>query len=261
MDAMEIYNKLSHPPENMLRNIDGGKLKGKTDINPQWRYKAMNETFGLVGIGWKYEVMRLWTEAGADGEVLSFAQVAVYVKTGDTWSNPIIGIGGSKLVQFEKGQLVSNDEGFKMAITDAFSTSLKMIGVAAAVYEGKWDGSKYNDLPETAQKTQAGQAPQQNRTPPQKRQPNAAPAQKQQVQAAPQGFTPKGGEATPDERKQLDEMFRYKHPNGQPVFTRDDIKAFSAMRKDKTASELIAIVYNEMVERCKNDEPLQEDLY
>ena len=256
MDAMEIYNKLSHPPENMLRKITGGKIAGKTDINPQWRYKAMSETFGLVGIGWKYEVMRLWTEAGADGEVLSFAQVAVYVKTGDTWSNPIIGVGGSKLVQFEKGQLVSNDEGFKMAITDAFSTSLKMLGVAAAIYEGRWDGTKYTDSPEPSNtKSQAGQG-QQNRTQAQ-RQPTAP----QKPQAAPQGFTPKGGEATPDERKQLDEMFRYKHPNGQPVFTRSDIQAFSAMRKDKTASELIAIVYDEMVERCKNDEPLQEDLY
>lgn len=248
MDAMEIYNKLSHPPENMLRKITGGKIAGKTDINPQWRYKAMSETFGLVGIGWKYEVMRLWTEAGADGEVLSFAQVAVYIKTGDAWSDPIIGIGGSKLVQFEKGQLVSNDEGFKMAITDAFSTSLKMIGVAAAIYEGKWDGTKYTDSPEPS-----------NSKPQAQRQPNTP--QKQQVQAAPQEFTPKGGEATPDERKQLDEMFRYKHPNGQLVFTRSDIQAFSAMRKDKTASELIAIVYDEVVERCKNDEPPREDLY
>lgn len=248
MDAMEIYNKLSHPPENMLRNIDGGKLRGKTDINPQWRYKAMNETFGLVGIGWKYEVMRLWTEAGADGEVLSFAQVAVYVKTGDTWSEPIIGVGGSKLVQFEKGQLVSNDEGFKMAITDAFSTSLKMLGVAAAIYEGRWDGARYTDSPESS-----------NSKPQAQRQPNTP--QKQQAQASPQGFTPKGGEATPDERKQFDEMFRYKHPNGQPVFTRSDIQAFSAMRKDKTAKELIAIVYDEMVKRCENDEPPREDLY
>ena len=96
---------------------------------------------------------------------------------------------------------------------------------------------------------------------PQKQTPKPSAPQKQQAQAAPQGFTQKGGKATPDERKQLDEMFHYKHPNGQPVFTRDDIQAFSAMRKDKTAKELIAIVYDEMVKRCKNDEPLQEDLY
>ena len=248
MDAMEIYNKLSHPPENMLRKITGGKIAGKTDINPQWRYKAMSETFGLVGIGWKYEIMRLWTETGAGGEVLGFAQVAVYVKTGDTWSDPIIGVGGSKLVQLEKGQLVSNDEGFKMAITDAFSTSLKMLGVAAAIYEGKWDGTRYTDSPEPS-----------NSEPQAQRQPNTP--QKQQAQAAPQEFTPKGGEATPDERKQLDEMFRYKHPNGQPVFTRSDIQAFSTMRKDKTAKELITIVYDEMVKRCENDEPPREDLY
>lgn len=246
MDAMEIYNKLSHPPENMLRKITGGKLSGKTDINPQWRYRAMTETFGMVGTGWKYEIMRLWTETGAGGEVLGFAQVAVYVKTGDTWSDPIIGVGGSKLVQLEKGQLVSNDEGFKMAITDAFSTSLKMLGVAAAIYEGRWDGTRYTDSPEPS-----------NSEPQAQRQPNTP----QKQQAAPQEFTPKGGEATPDERKQLDEMFRYKHQNGQPVFTRSDIQAFSTMRKDKTAKELIAIVYDEMVKRCENDEPPREDLY
>ena len=96
---------------------------------------------------------------------------------------------------------------------------------------------------------------------PQKQTPKPNTPQKQQAQATPQGSTPKGGEATPDERKQLDEMFRYKHPNGQPVFTRSDIQAFSAMRKDKTAKELIAIVYDEMVKRCENDEPPREDLY
>ena len=34
-----------------------------------------------------------------------------------------------------------------MAVTDAFSTSLKMIGVAADIYAGRWDGSKYKDEP------------------------------------------------------------------------------------------------------------------
>ncbi|WP_052185523.1 hypothetical protein [Treponema sp. OMZ 838] len=228
MDAMEIYNKLSRPPANMLRKITGGKLSGKTDINPQWRYKAMSETFGLVGIGWKYEIMRLWTEAGAGGEVLGFAQVAVYVKTGDTWGDPIIGVGGSKLVQLEKGQLVSNDEGFKMAITDAFSTSLKMLGVAAAIYEGRWDGTRYTDSPEPS--NSKSQAQRQSNTP-------------QKQQAAPQGFTLKGGEATAAEREQLDELFHSKHADGTPVFTLQDIKDFSAMRDRYTAKELIDILY------------------
>ena len=34
----------------------------------------------------------------------------------------------------------------------------------------------------------------------------------------------------------------------------DDIRAFSDMRKDRTAKELIEIVYNEAIKRCANDE-------
>lgn len=146
--AIEIYKSLSQPPKEVLRQITGGKLNGKTNINPQWRYEVMTEKFGLVGIGWKYEIQKLWVEQGAGSEKLAFAQVAVFIKESDKWSEPIVGIGGSKLVQIEKGQAVSNDEGYKMAITDAFSTALKMIGVAADIYKSVWDGDKYKDEPE-----------------------------------------------------------------------------------------------------------------
>lgn len=144
MKGIEIYKSLSRPPKEALREIQGGKLKGMTDINPQWRYEAMTERFGLVGIGWKYEISQLWTEDGSNGEKLAFAKVAVYVKQDGEWSDAIIGIGGSRLVSQEKGVLVSNDEGYKMAVTDAFSTALKMLGVAADIYAGRWDGSKYS---------------------------------------------------------------------------------------------------------------------
>lgn len=147
-NAIKIYESLARPPKEALKTITGGKLNGKTDINPQWRYKAMTEKFGLVGIGWKYEIQKLWTEQGAGSEKLAFAQVAVFVKDGNSWSEPIVGIGGSKLIATEKGAAASNDEGYKMAVTDAFSTALKMLGVAADIYAGLWDGSKYKDQPQ-----------------------------------------------------------------------------------------------------------------
>ena len=212
MDGIEIYESLARPPKNALREIQAGKLKGKTDINPQWRYKAMTEQFGLVGCGWKYEVQKLWFEQGAGAEKLAFAQVAVYVKDGDTWSEPIVGIGGSKLVQLEKGAAVSNDEGYKMAVTDAFSTALKMLGVAADIYAGAWDGSKYNE-------------------------PTPAPAP--QKPAAKFDFTPKGGETTPAEKKELGEIFKATFPDGSPVFSKEAMKFFSDLRKDFTAREVI----------------------
>lgn len=162
----EIYDMLRRPPRWALREIKDGDLKGKTDINPQWRYEAMTQVFGLVGIGWKYEIQKLWTEHGGKDEVLAFAQVAVYVRDPETkeWSDAIIGIGGSKLVNnFNKAGIKNNDEGYKMAVTDAFSTALKMLGVAADVYAGKWDGSKYRDtvgaVPEKAPSQQVAPAP------------------------------------------------------------------------------------------------------
>ena len=212
MNGIEIYESLARPPKDALREIQAGKLKGKTDINPQWRYKAMTEKFGLVGLGWKYEVQKLWFEQGAGAEKLAFAQVAVFVKDGDTWSEPIVGIGGSKLVQLEKGAAVSNDEGYKMAVTDAFSTALKMLGVAADIYAGAWDGSKYKE-------TQSAPAP--------------------QKPAAKFDFIPKGGETTPAEKKELGEIFKATFPDGSPVFSKEAMKFFSDLRKDFTAREVI----------------------
>ena len=166
---MDIYDSLRQPPRWALREIKDGDLKGKTDINPQWRYEAMTRVFGLVGLGWKYEIQKLWTEHGGKDEVLAFAQVAVYVRNPETkeWSDAIVGIGGSKLVNnFNKAGIKNNDEGYKMAVTDAFSTALKMLGVGADIYAGKWDGSKYRDTapavaetPKTAAPAPAQKAP------------------------------------------------------------------------------------------------------
>ena len=237
--SIDIYESLARPPKDALREIQAGKLKGKTDINPQWRYKAMTEKFGLVGIGWKYEVQKLWTEAGAGNEKLAFAQVAVFVKDGDAWSEPIVGIGGSKLVQFEKGAAVSNDEGYKMAVTDAFSTALKMLGVAADIYAGRWDGTKYNDEPAT---------------PPQQQ---SAPQQPPKKQPAKFDFEPKGGETTPAEKKEIGGLLASKYTNGAPVFSKDEAKKYSAMRKDYTAREVIDAIKKELQARLNPTQAMQ----
>lgn len=151
MDNLEIYDKVSEPPKSALKTIGGGKLKGMTDINPQWRYKVMTSVFGPVGFGWKYTIDKTWLEPAANGEIVAFAQTSVFVKLNGEWSDAIVGVGGSKFVAKERDGIASNDEAYKMAVTDSFSTALKMIGVAAGIYEGRWDGSKYSqscDTPE-----------------------------------------------------------------------------------------------------------------
>jgi len=142
---MENYNKLRRPPPSALRKIKGGRLSGKSDISPQWRYEIMTEVFGACGTGWKFKIDRLWTDPGSNGVVFAFAQISLQVKENGEWSEPIPGIGGHQLVVKESAGLHNNDEAFKMATTDALGTAMKMLGVAADIYAGLWDGSKYND--------------------------------------------------------------------------------------------------------------------
>jgi len=147
-DNMKVWNAVKQPPPSALRTIQAGRIKGMTDVNPQWRYQVMTEQFGMCGVGWKYEVLRVWNESLADGQVLAFAEILLKVKHGDEWVD-IPGIGGSMLVSKETAGLHASDEGYKMAITDALSVAMKMLGIAADVYAGRWDGTKYKDTVET----------------------------------------------------------------------------------------------------------------
>jgi hypothetical protein len=143
MEKMKLWSAVCQPPKSALKEISAGRLRGKTDINPQWRYKAMTEQFGPCGIGWKYEISRLWTEPGPQEQVFAFAEIKLFLRDADAWSEPIPGIGGSMLVEMESKGLHASDEGYKMAVTDALSVAMKMIGVAGDIYAGLWNGSKY----------------------------------------------------------------------------------------------------------------------
>lgn len=143
MNNLEIWDKLKNPPVSALKSIQAGRLKGKSDITPQWRYQAMTEVFGVCGVGWKFAIKRLWTEPATEGQVFAFAEVEVAIKMGEVWSEPIPSVGGSMLVDMESKGLHCNDEAFKMAVTDALGTALKMLGVAATVYLGLHE-TKYN---------------------------------------------------------------------------------------------------------------------
>jgi len=145
---LEIWNKLKHPPEDQLTTIQGGRLKGMTDIKPQWRYQIMTETFGICGIGWKFEIIRQEIVDGSDGQKIAFVDIMLFIKVEDKWSDPIPSNGGSMLIAKESKGLYTSDEAFKMATTDALSTAMKMIGVAADIYMGEFSGGKYKNKSE-----------------------------------------------------------------------------------------------------------------
>lgn len=145
MSNLEIYNKVRAVPTEAKKPIIGGRLKGKTDINPMWRIKVLTEQFGICGIGWRAEITRQWLEEGANGEKSAFVNISLYIKVDGVWSEPIHGTGGSSFVAKEREGYYNNDECFKMAYTDAISVACKMLGVGADVYWDQ-DKTKYDKL-------------------------------------------------------------------------------------------------------------------
>lgn len=139
MDNLYIYNQVRQVPEGALKPIQAGRLKGKSDINPMWRIKALTEQFGPCGIGWKYTITKQWLEPGANGEISAFVNIDLFYKYNGEWSEAIPGTGGSSFVAKEKSGLYVSDECFKMALTDAISVACKALGFAADVY---WNSDK-----------------------------------------------------------------------------------------------------------------------
>lgn len=142
MSNLDIYNAFRKVPDDAKKPINAGRLKGKTDINPMWRIKALTEQFGACGIGWYYETVKQWTEVCND-EVCAFVNIHLFIKVDGEWSKPIFGTGGNKLIEKESKGLHVSDECFKMATTDAISVACKQLGIGADVYWQE-DGSKYD---------------------------------------------------------------------------------------------------------------------
>jgi hypothetical protein len=143
MNNLEIYNRVRAVPDDAKKPITAGRLKGKTDINPMWRIKALTEAFGPAGFGWYTTIISQDVQQGHGDERIAIVRIHLFVKMGEEWSKPIEGIGGSAFTTKESNGVHTSDECFKMAYTDAISVACKALGVGADVY---WqaDRTKYD---------------------------------------------------------------------------------------------------------------------
>ena len=157
---LRFYVQGCEVPTDALKPIRAGRLKGMSDVNPMWRMKRMTEIFGPIGFGWRYEIVKQWTETYGN-EVKCFCNVNLFVRDPETkeWSEPIPGSGGSAIVSMESKGAYVNDEGYKMALTDALSIAMKPLGIGGNIWYGpKASGhneSKYEADTRDAQANQA----------------------------------------------------------------------------------------------------------
>lgn len=146
-ENLALYNEVRSVPDAARNRINGGRMNGKTSIEPMWRIKVLTEQFGPCGQGWYYIPVKKWVETAGE-ELVVFVDIELYVKFGDEWSKPIHGTGGGKLISKENKGLNVSDECYKMATTDALSVACKQLGIGADVY---WDkdqnGKNYASAP------------------------------------------------------------------------------------------------------------------
>jgi hypothetical protein len=142
-DAMALWNRLKRTDPKATKPFTrAGGFRG-TQIDPTWRLQMMTETFGPVGRGWGYEQLE-WTIV----ERMVFICVRVWYldpETGEKyWTGPQW--GGTEIVRRNRdGTERPDDECFKMSITDAVGKCLLQLGLAADVYMGQFDDSKYRE--------------------------------------------------------------------------------------------------------------------
>lgn len=155
------------PPKEALTPIKGGRIKGASNINPQWRIDTMNRRYGPYGYGWKIQVVNSWVESVEHSkERMAHVLINVFIKNeAGEWSEGAPGFGGNMLVEQEKGGLHTSDEGYKMAFTDALGTALRLFEVGGHIYRG-FNDNKYGKEPLNQQKG--------NTTPPAAQHPNAS---------------------------------------------------------------------------------------
>ena len=147
---LALYEAIREVPIDAKKTIGGGRLKGMTDIAPMWRIKTLTEQFGICGIGWYPDIIRMWTETSTTGEKTANVEIRLYIKVDGEWSKGIPGVGGSKLAVEERDGVYTDDECYKKAYTDAISVACKALGMGADVY---WDkDSKYKTDDDNSEK-------------------------------------------------------------------------------------------------------------
>lgn len=142
-DNLNLYNRVRKVPDEAIKAIQAGRLKGKSDINPLWRIQTLTREFGPAGIGWYTEVTDKRIETASNGERAIYLHIRLYIRDEEgEWSKPIEGFGGAMILSNESKGAYLDDDAFKKAYTDAISQACRSLGIGADVY---WenDATKY----------------------------------------------------------------------------------------------------------------------
>lgn len=150
MSNLSLWESVERTDPNYTKNFNRSGGFSGTSTNPTYLIKKATQVFGVVGIGWGWEVIK--------DEVM----VGGLIQVGDNFCNELVHtihlrlwyvingekasvehFGATTFVGKNKYGVFTDEEAKKKSLTDALTKCLSMLGFSADIHMGKWDDNKY----------------------------------------------------------------------------------------------------------------------
>lgn len=135
---LDLWNRFADIDPAFTKPITGKDYRG-TSPNPHYVIQCLTEMFGPVGVGFGWEVEQdEFTPIGE--EVLHWCRIRFWHTDR---SNGFSAYGQTKALMKTKNGLRLDEDSPKKSLTDAITKAASQIGIAANIFLGRWDDSKY----------------------------------------------------------------------------------------------------------------------
>ena len=141
MSNLEIWNKHADIDPKFTKPITGKQYKG-TSPQPHHIIWCLTDMFGPVGKGFGWSVVAESFEQFGE-TTLHWCRIVFWWRDGDT-KNEFESYGQTKAAyKTNSGKMIVDEDAPKKSLTDAITKAASQLGVAANIFLGRWDDSKY----------------------------------------------------------------------------------------------------------------------
>jgi len=142
MDNLELWQRFADIDPKFTKPITGKQYRG-TSPNPHYVIRCLTEMFGPVGRGFGWEVTAEGFQPLGD-EVLHWCRIRFWHGDGKGFD----AYGQTKALSIVKRgtpqqYAMVDEDAPKKSLTDAITKAASQVGVAANIFLGRWDDSKY----------------------------------------------------------------------------------------------------------------------
>lgn len=138
MGNLDLWDKFADIDPAFTKPITGKAYKG-TSPSPHYVIRCLTEMFGPVGVGFGWEVVREdFTPMGE--EVLHWCRIRFWHTDR---ANAFDAYGQTKALMKTRNGPMLDEDAPKKSLTDAIVKAASQVGIAANIFLGRWDDSRY----------------------------------------------------------------------------------------------------------------------